>query len=98
MSRYKIFLCMLAYGVLFIVKMFTSVLSTHHKLSTPPVYPHGSSSKSSLRYLPTWNSLDKRPLPKWYDGAKIGIFIHWGVFSVPSFGSEWFWMYWKGIL
>ena len=26
--------------------------------------------------------------------AKIGIFIHWGVFSVPSFGSEWFWESW----
>lgn len=47
-------------------------------------------------YQPNWDSLDKRPLPKWYDDAKIGIFIHWGVFSVPSFGSEWFWMEWKG--
>lgn len=47
-------------------------------------------------YQPNWESLDKRPLPKWYDEAKIGIFIHWGVFSVPSFGSEWFWWFWKG--
>ena len=46
-------------------------------------------------YLPTWDSLDKRPLPAWYDQAKFGIFIHWGVFSVPSFVSEWFWWYWK---
>ena len=44
----------------------------------------------SLKYTPDWDSLDKRPLPQWYDDAKIGIFIHWGVFSVPSFGSEWF--------
>lgn len=36
------------------------------------------------RYTPDWNSLDTRPLPQWYDDAKIGIFIHWGVFSVPS--------------
>lgn len=48
------------------------------------------------QYTPTWNSLDSRPLPQWYDDAKIGIFIHWGVFSVPSFGSEWFWNEWKG--
>ena len=48
------------------------------------------------RYEPTWDSLDSRPLPSWYDEAKIGIFIHWGVFSVPSFGSEWFWMNWQG--
>ncbi|KAG7155956.1 alpha-L-fucosidase-like [Homarus americanus] len=51
---------------------------------------------SWARYDPTWDSLDTRPLPSWYDGAKIGIFLHWGVFSVPSFGSEWFWMYWQG--
>ncbi|KAI4502225.1 hypothetical protein M0802_002907 [Mischocyttarus mexicanus] len=48
-----------------------------------------------LKYDPTWNSLDTRPLPSWYDDAKFGIFIHWGVFSVPSFGSEWFWNNWK---
>ncbi|XP_054013327.1 alpha-L-fucosidase [Hylaeus anthracinus] len=47
------------------------------------------------RYLPSWDSLDSRPLPTWYDNAKFGIFIHWGVFSVPSFGSEWFWNNWK---
>ena len=41
------------------------------------------------QYTPDWNSLDKRPLPKWYDDAKVGIFIQWGVFSVPSFHSEW---------
>lgn len=46
---------------------------------------------SPPRYDPTWESLDRRPLPSWFDQAKFGIFIHWGVFSVPSFGSEWFW-------
>ncbi|KAG0717008.1 Alpha-L-fucosidase [Chionoecetes opilio] len=48
------------------------------------------------RYKATWQSLDTRPLPTWYDEAKVGIFLHWGVFSVPSFGSEWFWQHWKG--
>ena len=47
-------------------------------------------------YEPTWESLEKRPLPQWYNDAKIGIFIHWGVFSVPSFGTEWFWYNWQG--
>ena len=45
--------------------------------------------------VPSWEELDARPLPKWYDDAKFGIFIHWGLFSVPSFGSEWFLYYWK---
>ncbi len=42
------------------------------------------------QYTPDWASLDKRPLPTWYDESKIGIFIHWGVFSVPSVASEWY--------
>jgi alpha-L-fucosidase len=48
-------------------------------------------------YTPNWKSLDSRPLPQWYDDAKFGIFIHWGVYSVPGFGSEWFWKYLEGI-
>ncbi|KAK7863562.1 hypothetical protein R5R35_011185 [Gryllus longicercus] len=47
------------------------------------------------QYIPTWESLDSRPLPLWYDEAKFGIFIHWGVYSVPSFESEWFGELWK---
>ncbi|XP_021348707.1 alpha-L-fucosidase-like [Mizuhopecten yessoensis] len=50
----------------------------------------------AIKYEPNWDSLDSRPLPNWYDESKIGIFIHWGVFSVPSFSSEWFWELWKG--
>lgn len=53
-------------------------------------------NKIHLKYDPTWESLDKRPLPEWYDDAKIGIFIHWGVYSVPSLGTEWFWINWEG--
>ena len=52
------------------------------------------SNVSCTRYEPNWESLDSRPLPAWYDESKIGIFIHWGVFSVPSFRSEWFWKDW----
>jgi len=49
------------------------------------------------QYQPTWDSLNSRPLPKWYDQSKFGIILHWGVYSVPSFHSEeeWFWNYWK---
>ncbi|XP_018429322.1 PREDICTED: plasma alpha-L-fucosidase [Nanorana parkeri] len=49
-----------------------------------------------VTYEPTWESLDSRSIPDWFDDVKFGIFIHWGVFSVPSFGSEWFWWYWQG--
>jgi alpha-L-fucosidase len=43
---------------------------------------------SGSSYLPEWSSLDTRPLPSWYDQSKVGIFIHWGVFSVPSINPE----------
>ncbi|XP_076158316.1 tissue alpha-L-fucosidase-like [Alosa pseudoharengus] len=54
-------------------------------------------SETTAQYTPDWKSLDSRPLPKWYDEAKVGIFVHWGVFSVPGFGSEWFWWNWQGL-
>jgi alpha-L-fucosidase len=49
-----------------------------------------------MKYAPTWKSLDSRPCPRWYDDAKFGIFIHWGVYSVPAWDirgsyAEWYW-------
>lgn len=41
-------------------------------------------------FRPDWTSLKQYRSPSWYDNAKFGIFIHWGVFSVPAFGSEWY--------
>ena len=51
-------------------------------------------------FEPTWASLSHQVCPDWYWDAKFGIFIHWGVYSVPAFGSEWYSrnMYIKGIL
>ena len=37
-----------------------------------------------------WESLSKFEAPKWYRNAKFGIFIHWGVYSVPAYDSEWY--------
>jgi len=36
------------------------------------------------KYEPTLASLDTHPLPQWYANAKLGIFIHWGLYSVPG--------------
>lgn len=38
----------------------------------------------------TWESLSAYQEPEWYKQAKFGIFIHWGLYSVPSFGNEWY--------
>lgn len=37
-----------------------------------------------------WESLATYRIPEWYKNAKFGIFVHWGVYSVPAFGSEWY--------
>lgn len=49
-------------------------------------------------YKPTWESLYTYPTAKWYKEAKFGVFIHWGVFTVPEYFSEWYprLMYYKG--
>jgi len=39
----------------------------------------------SQTYQPTWESIDNRPVPEWFSNAKFGIFIHWGVYSVPAY-------------
>ena len=41
-------------------------------------------------YQPEWESLQGYRAPRWYEDAKFGIFIHWGVYSVPAFGNEWY--------
>ena len=43
----------------------------------------------------TWEELRTRPYPGWFQDAKLGIFIHWGVYSVPAYSGkeqygEWF--------
>ncbi len=42
-------------------------------------------------YTPTWSSVDQHPpAAEWFQDAKFGIYFHWGVFSVPAFGNEWY--------
>jgi len=39
-------------------------------------------------YEPTLESLNSRALPQWYDDAKFGIFIHWGMWAIPGFAAK----------
>ena len=41
-------------------------------------------------FRPNWQSLGKYQIPDWYRDAKFGIFLHWGIYSVPAFGTEWY--------
>jgi len=49
-----------------------------------------------VKYEANWASLDKRPTPAWLAEGRFGIFIHWGVYSVPAWApkgqyAEWYW-------
>ncbi|MGD0268048.1 MAG: alpha-L-fucosidase [Candidatus Sulfotelmatobacter sp.] len=41
-------------------------------------------------FHPDWESLQNYRAPAWYEDAKFGIFIHWGLYSVPAFANEWY--------
>lgn len=41
-------------------------------------------------FAASWDSLRGYTIPSWYEDGKFGIFIHWGVYSVPAFGNEWY--------
>ena len=41
-------------------------------------------------FQPTWESLKTYKIPTWYEDAKFGIFLHWGLYSVPGFDNEWY--------
>ena len=41
-------------------------------------------------FKPEWSSLENYRVPDWYQDAKFGIFIHWGVYTVPAFSNEWY--------
>ena len=45
---------------------------------------------STRPYEPTWESLHAYTVPEWFKDAKLGIFIHWGVYAVPAFNNEWY--------
>ena len=60
-----------------------------------------SRSYSQELYKQNWESIDSRPIPQWFTDAKFGIFIHWGLYSVPAWAptkgkvyekyAEWYW-------
>jgi alpha-L-fucosidase len=50
----------------------------------------GAVGQGPLAFAPTWESLAQHRTPRWYADAKFGIYFHWGLYSVPAFGSEWY--------
>lgn len=50
-----------------------------------------SAEETARVFQPDFASLEKtNPVPEWFKDAKFGIYFHWGVYSVPAFGNEWY--------
>ncbi|MDH6341409.1 alpha-L-fucosidase [Parabacteroides sp. PFB2-12] len=50
-----------------------------------------ASPKGTEVFQPNWENLAEHyQFPEWFVDAKFGIFIHWGVYAVPAYGSEWY--------
>jgi len=64
------------------------------------IVTYNTEETDTVTYEANAESLSQYSVPEWYRDAKFGIFIHYGVYSVPAFGDEWYgnWMYKKGSL
>jgi alpha-L-fucosidase len=51
---------------------------------------HAETASSKVPFHPDWNSLAAYRAPDWFRDGKFGIFLHWGVYSVPAFANEWY--------
>ena len=54
------------------------------------VHAETAQSNQRARFHASWDSLAAYRTPAWFQDAKFGIFLHWGVYSVPAFGNEWY--------
>ena len=43
-----------------------------------------------MKYEATSESLKQYVVPEWFRDVKFGIFLHWGIYSVPAYGDEWY--------
>ncbi len=89
-----------SFNIIFVMKRLTILLITLLSLSATAQCPRSDGEPTIIDLTgkfvqPTWESLNKRGYPQWFQDAKLGIFIHWGLYSVPAYASkegygEWF--------
>jgi alpha-L-fucosidase len=83
----------LVYATVVLVSAAVFVPPSYGQETTPAVQrqlARMNEVASSGPFTADWNSLGTYRVPEWFRDAKFGIFIHWGVFSVPAFGDEWY--------
>ena len=63
--------------------MAASMASAIHGCSNRPERP----PEAADQFEPNWESIQTHQVPQWYDDAKLGIFVHWGLYSVPAWAT-----------
>ena len=62
--------------------------------ATPAIVAAAAAAKTpqvSGPFEPTWDSIGKNyKVPQWFIDGKFGIFMHWGLYSVPAYHNEWY--------
>src|SRR6267154_1718470 len=56
--------------------------------TTTSKWPMRPERRVKMQYQATKESLDTHSIPEWYSDAKLGIFIHWGLYSLPAFAER----------
>lgn len=83
-------------NILYVLGVVLTVITVHDVLAqsqrqTIEVTAEQLDSYPSGKYDATWESLESNySVPEWFKDAKFGIFIHWGPYTVPAAGSEWY--------
>ncbi len=75
------------------MKSILSIMLIAVLLASCGTSPKKRTEEASIKpkYEETWESLAKHnEQPEWFQDAKFGIYFHWGVYSVPAFGNEWY--------
>lgn len=71
--------------------LFLLILSACKEAKKEEAAPVVETEEPKVKYEATAQSLaEHRESPQWFEDAKFGIYFHWGVYSVPAFGDEWY--------
>src|SRR3954453_13452707 len=62
--------------------------------TTPQIVAAAASAPPQIApgpFEPTWDSVKTNyKTPPWFADAKFGVMMHWGIYSVPAYASEWY--------
>ncbi len=60
------------------------------------LFNYSLNAQQIRRYEPNWESLNTAPVPAWFNEAKIGLYIFWGLYSVPAYDPDYSYAEWYG--